>query len=116
MRSRLMRWLTRIGWLVGALLCVALIVTALIAALWAHDVWEDRRHTVVVKSETPVFLGSGNESCEGKRLGVLQPGATFRPQRIRYWKNCATLELALPDGQKGHIVFGDSVSVSPPLD
>lgn len=116
MRSLCMKLLSRIGWLGCTVLRVTLIATALIAALWAHDVWEDHRHTVIVKSEIPVFAGSGNESCEGTRLQVLQPGTTFHPQRVRYWKNCATLDMALPGGQKGHIVFGDGVSVSPPLD
>ena len=110
-----MRGLRGIGWLARGIICVALIVTLLIVALWAHDVREDRKHTVVARSELPVFAGNGDSSCEGVKIAVFPPGTTFRAQRIRYWKNCATIDISLPDGQNGHIVFGRGVSVSPPL-
>lgn len=101
---------------IGAVLVATIILTLVIATLWVHDVWKDREHTVVVKSETPVYTGSGNESCGESQLTLAQPGATFRVRRIRYWKNCATLDVVLPDGRKGYIVPGDgAVSISPPL-
>ena len=94
----------------------ALIGALLIIALWLHDVWDDRQHAVRTKSETPVFVGSGDEACEGKPLTVIQPGRTLHVRRIRYWKNCATVDIALPDGKEGHIVLGKGeVSISPPL-
>ena len=97
-------------------IAAALIGALLTIALWVHDVRNDRKHTVRTKSETPVFAGSGDEACEGKPLTVIQPGATLHVQRIRYWKNCATVDVALPDGREGHIVLGEGeVSISPPL-
>jgi hypothetical protein len=49
-------------------ICAALLVTLLIVALWVHDAWGDRKHTVLVKSETPIFVGGCDEDCEDKRL------------------------------------------------
>jgi len=97
-------------------LIAAFVLTLLIVALWVHDVRDDRKHTVLVNSETPVFSGSGDEDCGGNRLTVLPPGLALHVRRIRYWKNCATVEIALPDGRDGHIVLGEGeVSISPPL-
>jgi hypothetical protein len=105
-----------IGSLAVGFVGFALVVGVLIATLWLRDTWEDRKHTVLVRSETPIFAGGGNELCGGKQLAIAQPNTTFRVQRIRYWKNCATVDVALPDGRKGHFVLGNGdVSVSPPL-
>ena len=103
-------------WVALGVIGAALIVTLLIVALWVHDVRDDRKRTVLVKSETPVFAGSGDEACEGKRLTVVQPDTTLHVRRIRYWKNCATVDAALPGSQEGHIVLGEGeVSISPPI-
>ena len=94
----------------------ALIGVLLVIALWMHDVWDDRKHTVRTESETPVFVGSGDDGCEGQPLTVIQSGLTLHVRRIRYWKNCATVDIVLPDGQDGYIVLGEgAVSISPPL-
>ena len=97
-----------LGFVLGVLAPV-LIVTL---TIWVRDVWKDRAHTVVVMSETPVYAGSGDESCGGARLTMAEPPATFRVQRIRYWKNCATVNIVLPDGREGYIVLGDGVEVN----
>ena len=83
---------------IGVVLAASIMLTLLIATLWVHDVWKDRDHTVVVKSETPIFAGSGDESCGGTRLTVAEPPVTFRVQRIRYWKNCATIDVVIRTG------------------
>jgi hypothetical protein len=94
----------------------ALVLMLLVAFVWLHDIWSDRKHSVQVKVETPVFAGNGNEDCEGKRLTSAQPGTTLQFRRIRYWKNCATVDVALPNGLSGHIVLGEGgVSLTPPL-
>jgi hypothetical protein len=98
------------------LIGVALILTLLVASVWLYDIWSDRKHSVQVNSETPVFTGNGDDGCEGKRLAYAQPGTTLHVRRIRYWKNCATVDVALPDGQSGHIVLGEGgASLEPPL-
>jgi hypothetical protein len=95
---------------------VAIVIALLIAALWARDVWHDRKHAVMVESETPIFAGAGNESCGGTQLTTVQTGAVLPVQRIRYWKECATLNIVLPDGRQGYIVLGKgAVVVTPPL-
>ena len=94
----------------------ALILMLLVALVWVRDIWSDRKHSVQVKSETPVFAGNGDEDCEGKRLTSAPAGTTLQVRRIRYWKNCATVDVALPDGQSGHIVLGvGDVSLNPRL-
>jgi hypothetical protein len=111
-----MKWLTNIAPIALGVFGAALIVTLLVVGAWSYDVWNDRKHTVVVTSETPIFAGAGDEDCEGTRLTVVQPGATLRVRRIRYWKNCRTVDIVLPDGREGHIASGDGeVSISPPL-
>jgi len=107
------KWLFSI---VGLGLAVVLLSGGLFLLLSANDARQDRKHTVVVKSSTPVFVGAGSEQCGGKGLTILQPGTTLSVQRIRYWKNCATLDIALPDNRLGHIVLGEGdVSIIPPL-
>jgi hypothetical protein len=93
------------------------IIGVLFLALWAKDVRQDRKHTVTVNSPTTIFAGSGDEDCDRRQqLTTVQPGAVLHIQRIRYWKNCATLDVALSDGRKGYVVLGvGNVSVYPPL-
>ncbi|SRR6266567_2906718 len=105
-----------IGSLAVGFIGFALVVSLLIVTLWLRDTWEDRKHTILVRSETPTFAGGGNEFCVDKQLATAQPGTTFQVRRIRYWKNCATVDIAWPDGRKGHIVLGHGdVLVNPPL-
>jgi hypothetical protein len=94
------------------------IVGLLSVIAWANDVREDRRHTVTANSLSPVFAGRGGEDCDHKQqLTAVQPASTFPVQRIRYFKNCATLDLVLPGAGKGYIVLGvGDYSVQPPLD
>ena len=91
-------------------------IAALFLLAWLLDVWKDRRHTVRVISETPVFTSDGDGDCEGKQLTVAHAGEALQVRRIRYWKNCATIDVTLPNASKGHLVTGEGdFSVSPPL-
>jgi hypothetical protein len=96
---------------------IALAVGVLLLTPWACDVYNDRKHTVLVESPSPIFTGSGDESCgQSQQLTTAQPGTVLRVRRIRYWKNCATINVALPDRRNGYIVLGDGeVTVNPPL-
>ena len=95
----------------------AVVIAVVIAGPWALDVWKDRKHTLLVKSETPIFAGGGDESCGGTQLTAVQAGTTLRVQRIRYWNNCATLNVVLSDGREGYAVYDSSrMQVRPPLD
>ena len=81
------------------------------------DVRDDRKHVVVVNARTPVFIGSGDEDCDARRrITTVEKGVKLPIERIRYQKNCATLDVLLPDGRKGYVVLGvGDVSVKPPL-
>jgi hypothetical protein len=90
--------------IIGLMLAV---VFLLILLLWGWDVHQDRKHTVTIVAPTPVFAGSGGEDCDARsKLTILQPGAAVRVRRIRYWKNCATIDIALPDNRRGTLVSG----------
>ena len=99
------------------LIFAAVALGLVVLTLWQFDAWKDRQHTVLAKSQTPIFTGSGADDCgERPRLAIAPEGATLRVRRIRYWKNCATVDVGLPDGRSGYVVLGiGDVSVSPPL-
>jgi|SRR6266481_3893502 len=94
-----------------------LIVCAVLVLLWLRDVQNDRKHTVNVNGATPVFAGSGGDGgCHGTQLTTVERGAELPVRRIRYLKDCAAIDVALPDGRKGYVVLGvGDVSVNPPL-
>lgn len=97
----------------------ALLVVALaILVLWANDVRSDRRHTVTFDSAVTIFGGNGTNQCDrSERLTTVEAGTIARVRRIRYWKDCATVDISLPDGRQGYIVLGvgGEVSIDPPI-
>jgi hypothetical protein len=97
----------------------ALTATVLIGAatfvMWANDVRQDRKHTVMVDEPTALFAGGGR-SCDTRlQIATVQRGAVLPVRRIRYWKDCATLDVNAPDGQLSHFILGAGVEVKPPL-
>jgi hypothetical protein len=95
-----------------------LAIFALIGALilWLNDMRLDRKHRIVVNSPTPVFAGRGHDCDTQAQIELAQPGTSFSVRRIRYWKDCATLDVTLSDGRLGHVIEGvGDVSVQPPL-
>lgn len=106
-----MRQLLLVFAVVLAIFCTATL------AVWGYDVWSDRKHMLSVAGETPIFIGKGNEDCDGaSRLTTVQEGERLKVQRIRYWKNCATVEVKLNDGRQGYVVIGvGGFSIDPPL-
>jgi hypothetical protein len=97
---------------------LAVIATVVVLCWWEYDVMLDRRHTVLVTSPTPIYAGEGGGQvmCEGMGIVIAQPGASFRVKRIRYWKDCATVDVKLQDGRIGHIADFGAISITPPLD
>jgi hypothetical protein len=91
------------------------IVCTVLVLLWLRDAQNDRKHTVNVA--TPVFAGDGGDGgCHGTQLTTVERGAELPVRRIRYLKDCAAIDVALPDGRKGYVVLGiGDVSVNPPL-
>jgi hypothetical protein len=73
------QWLT----IVGLGLAVAMLLGGLFLLLWANDVRQDRKHTVLVNSPTIAYAGTGSETCEGNNLTVIRPGTTLHVRRIR---------------------------------
>jgi hypothetical protein len=97
-----------------ALLLLLLFVVVLVR--WAADVHDDRKHTVSINSPTLLFKGSGNDGCDrAQQLEIIQPGAPVVVRRIIYWKDCATIDVVLSNGQHGYIVFDNHISVTPAL-
>ena len=99
-----------------AIVVCALVVSLVLVSWWFYDVQQDRKHIVTVESQTTVFAGSGTGLCRGERLADVQTGAILPVRRIRYWKNCATIDVLLSDRRHGYIVLREGdVTVSPPL-
>ena len=81
---------------------------------WSADVHDDRKHTVSVNAATPLFEGNGHDGCDrARQIEVIQPGTPVVVRRIRYWKDCATIDVVLSNGQRGYIVLDDHISVTP---
>lgn len=101
---------------VGLSLAVIAVVASPIALWWGYDVWQDRQHAIAVREDTPVFAGAGDATCGGAQMTTISPGSKVDVRRIRIWKNCATIDVRLPDGRVGYIVYdGRQISVSPSL-
>ena len=94
-----------------------LIVGTLLFLVWTKDVRNDRKHMVIVNAATPVFAGTADEGgCHGMQLTTVERGSRLPVRRIRYLKDCAALDVALPDGREGYVVLGvGDVSVKPAL-
>ena len=103
--------------LLATILVVVLFTSVCVAAFWAYDLWEDRKHTVETQGITPVFSGHGSESCDSvSKIADVPPGSKFAARRIRYWKDCATVDIVLNDGREAYVVLGvGRTSVNPPL-
>ena len=96
-------------------LAVLVLIGVVAVATWANDVRQDRKHTATVIEPTALFQ-SGGTGCETReQIAVAQRGAVFPVRRIRYWKNCATLDVNASDGQLSHFVLDGAVRVVPPL-
>lgn len=102
--------------LAGAVAALS-VICAVLLLLWAWDVRNDRKHTVSVNMATPVFAGNGgDEGCHGTQLMTVERGTQLPVRRIRYLKECAAIDVVLPDGRTGYVVLGvGDVSVNPPL-
>jgi hypothetical protein len=94
-----------------ALLSISGIVAS---AWWTYDVWLDRQKTLDVSSPSPIYKGRGSELCEGTVLMTVQAGTHFKVKRVRYWKNCATIDVELPDKSLGHFVL-DRLTLDPQM-
>jgi hypothetical protein len=106
-----------LGLFVGVIIATTIVGRMILLASWGWDGYSDRKHSVIANSNVPVFVGSGDGKCNGEqRLTMIPAGTLLKVRRIRYWKACATLDVALPDGEQGFIIPGDgNFSVRPPL-
>ncbi len=86
---------------------IPLVLLAVVAVLLlADDVRRDRTHTVTVGEGTPVFAG-GEHNCDTRqRTAIVQRSFVLPVRRIRYWKDCATVDMNLPDHGLAHFVVG----------
>ena len=84
--------------------------------LWANDVRKDRTHSITVEAATPLFPGTGRNCDTSQRAKTVQQGIVLPVRRIRYWKDCATIDVTVLYGESGHFVLGvGSLNVQPPL-
>ncbi len=106
-----------ISFFVGVTLAITTIGGMILLASWGWDGYSDRKHSVIANSNVPVFVGSGDGKCNGEqRLTIIPAGTLLKVRRIRYWKDCATVDVTLPHGEHGFIISGDgNFSVRPPL-
>jgi hypothetical protein len=99
------------------ILGAGVLLGAIVLSVWSYDVYRDRKHRLTINSPVPVYAAAGNEACGGTRIAVVEPGTALKIRRIRYWKNCATLDVVLPDGRVGHVVPSASeLTIDPPLE
>jgi hypothetical protein len=93
-----------------------LVVCMLLWLLWLRDIRNDRKHTVSINAATPIFVGNGGDGgCHGTQLTTIER-AKLPVRRIRYLKDCAAIDVVLPDGRTGYLVLGiGDVSVDPSL-
>lgn len=97
-------------------LALPVLFSTVVLGLWANDVGQDRKHTVIVDDPTPLLSGSGKGCKSSDQIAVVQRGAVLSVRRIRYWKDCTTLDVTAQDGRIGHFVLGvGRVEVKPPL-
>jgi hypothetical protein len=111
-----LRFKNPLAFVVGAAASLFIVCTLLVL-LWLRDVQNDRKHTLNVNAATPVFAGNGGDGgCHGTQLTTVGRGTQLPVRRIMYLKDCAAIDVALPDGRKGYVVLGiGDVSVNPPL-
>ena len=103
MVSGLKKWLYVIA---GAAIPFALLFL-FFCLLWVKDVYDDRKHEATAEVSTPVFEGTGDQGgCYGKKLTVINEATTLPVRRIHYLKDCATVDVILPNGHQGYFVLG----------
>jgi hypothetical protein len=109
----------RIFFFAGRFVIAVTTIGGIVLIAWAWDLHNDRQHTVTVISKTPIFVQRSGEveACfDGQHLIDVPQSVHLEVRRIRYWKNCATLKVALSDGREGYVVYGvGGFSVSPPI-
>ncbi|HMK22051.1 MAG TPA: hypothetical protein VK466_06930 [Terriglobales bacterium] len=97
---------------IGAAIAV---IVGVVLFLWANDVRQDRQHVLIIEAPTPLFVGTGGDGrCEGTKLTTVDQGSKLPVRRIRYLKNCAAVDVVLPDGRKGYVVLGVGHAVVDP--
>jgi hypothetical protein len=95
----------------------AVAIIGVVLFLWAMDIHHDRERVVIFKAATPVYVGTGVQGgCHGTQMTIVESGVKLPIQRIRYLKDCATVDVVLLDGRKAYVVLGvGGASVVPPL-
>jgi hypothetical protein len=69
------------AFVVGAA-ALLLAVCTILWLLWVRDVRDDRKHTLIVNTTTPVFIGKGDVGgCHGTQLTTIERGAKLPVRR-----------------------------------
>ena len=89
----------RSAWFCG--IAAVLILPVLIGLLWVRDVWQDRQHTVLVKSGTPLYAGNGDEDCESTQVASIPPGLPFESEGFGTGRTVRLSMSFYPTGVRG---------------
>jgi hypothetical protein len=97
-----------------ALLSAALLATA-IAGLTAHDIHNDRSHSVEVLAPTVLVAEARPQNygeTHNRVLTTLAPGSQITVLRIRYEKDFMAIRIRTDSDLKGWVIFGPTIEVT----
>ena len=105
------------GFAIG-LLAVFAVPGICIGLMFAWDMYLDRQRTIEFEEPTRLLVGASDGQCDESRLqavAIIRPGDKFEVRRVRYWKNCMTVEVRSKDHKlRGFVISGPTFHLSEP--
>ncbi len=85
------------------------------AAIWLGDIYNDRRHRLVILGPTPLYAAFPLEQPQsGRVLGMLGPGQSVTVLRMRHGKDFRVFKIETATGIRGWVVEGQSARAIDP--
>ena len=96
--------------IVGRIVTASLVLVAGAAmTLWARDVYQDRKHEVVIKGPVDVYRNVDWYAYpQGEPVKHLMPGKAVRVKRILYGKDFRVIQVQTEEGTVGWILEGEN--------
>ncbi len=106
-----------LSFIAGFVLTLTVILGVPAAVWWAWDVHNDRKHTIRTNSTPPVFaMNSSRCGIHTQPFTTLVDREKLQVRRITVEKDCAEIEVTLPDKRQGFVVLGEGdFELEPPL-